>query len=159
MGEVALRRFVVLLAMCTLAACARTEAVRTSANTVFVQTAAAPACGSLGAMKVAQAMAAVETIRAGYDRYIITAGQAQNNVSVTEMPGSYQTSGSYGRGYYSATTTYRPGPTIVSGSHDQGFTIVMFRDGDNGAQQAIPARDVLGPEWQDKVKNGIRTCL
>ena len=60
---------------------------------MIIDAGAAPACGSMGAAKVAQKSAAVETIRAGYDRYIITGGQAQNNVSVTQMPGQFQTSG------------------------------------------------------------------
>jgi hypothetical protein len=47
----------------------------------------------------------------------------------------------------------------MAGSHDQGLAVAMFRDGEPGAEQAIPARDMLGPDWQEKVKNGARTCL
>jgi hypothetical protein len=36
-----------------LSACARAEAIRTSANTVMIQASAAPACGSAGAARVA----------------------------------------------------------------------------------------------------------
>ncbi len=126
---------------------------------MIVQTGAAPVCGGRGALRVAQQLAAIETIKAGYDRYIITDGQAQNNVVVSQAPGSYNTSGNYGRGFYNATTTYQPGPAIVSGSHDQGLTVVMFRNGEPGAVQALSAQDALGPDWQEKVKNGIRTCL
>jgi hypothetical protein len=126
---------------------------------MVIQTGAAPVCGGQGALRVAQQLAAIETIRAGYDSYIITGGQAQNNVAVSEMPGSYSTQGTYSRGYYQATTTYQPGPTIVSGSHDQGLAVVMFKEGEPGAQQAVSARAVLGADWQEKVKNGVRTCL
>jgi hypothetical protein len=150
---------IVLLCLLALAGCARGEAVRTSANTMVIQTGAAPVCGGQGALRVAQQLAAIETIRAGYDRYIITGGQAQNNVAVSQMPGSYSTEGTYGRGYYQATTTYQPGPTVVSGSHDQGLAVVMFREGEPGAQQAISARNMLGADWQEKVTNGVRTCL
>src|SRR5262245_63585849 len=142
-----------------LAGCAGGEAVRTSANTMVIQTTAAPVCRGTGALRVAQKLAAIETIRAGYDRYIITGGQAQNNVSMSEIPGSYNTVGTYNRGFYQATTTYQPGPTIVSGSHDQGLAIVMFREGDPGAQQAVSARAALGADWQEKVKDGVKTCL
>ena len=148
-----------LLLAVTLAGCARAQAVRASANTMIIQAGAAPICGRQGAARVAQETAAIETIRAGYDRYILTGAQAQNNVTVTQLPGSYSTSGWYGQGQYNATTTYQPGGAIVSGSHDQDLTVVMFKDGEPGSQQAIPARDALGPDWQDKVKNGIRTCL
>jgi len=152
-------RIIALALIFALAACTRGAAVRTSANTMVVQTGAAPVCGGTGALRVAQKMAAIETIRAGYDRYIITGGQAQNNVTVSQMPGSYNTVGSYGYGSYSATTTYQPGPTVVAGSHDQGLAIVMFREGEPGAQQAISARAVLGADWQEQVQNGVRTCL
>jgi hypothetical protein len=75
------------------------------------------------------------------------------------MPGSYNTTGTYNQGNYQATTTYQPGPAIVSGSHDQGLTVVMFRDGEPGAERAVSAREMLGADWQEKVKNGVHTCL
>lgn len=105
-------------------------------------------------------MAALETIKAGYDRYIITDAAAANNVRVTQMPGSYQTSGTISGGFMSASTVYRPGPTMVHGSHDQAFAIRMFRDGEPGSQQAVSAREILGPEWPRLVEQGaIRSCL
>jgi hypothetical protein len=126
---------------------------------MIIQTGAAPVCGGAGALRVAQQLAAIETVRAGYDRYIITGGQAQNNVVVTEMPGSYNTRGTFNQGNYQATTTYQPAPAIVSGSHDQGLTVVVFRDGEPGAERAVSARETLGTDWQEKVKNGVHTCL
>ncbi|WP_245305924.1 hypothetical protein [Bradyrhizobium sp. LTSP849] len=133
--------------------------MRTSANTMIVQTSAAAVCGGQGALAASQRLAAIETIRAGYDRYIITGGEAQNNVRVSQLPGSYNTEGTYGRGSYQATTTYQPGPTVVSGSHDQGLSIVMFHEGEPGAQQAVGAREVLGPDWEEKVKKGVSFCF
>lgn len=151
--------FIALTAALALAGCARSAAVRTSANTMIIQTGAAPVCGGAGALRVSQQLAAIETIKAGYDRYIINGGQSQNNVTATQLPGSYNTTATYGGGFYSGQTTYQPGPTIVRGSHDQGLSVVMFRDGDPGAAQAISAREMLGPEWPDKVKTGVHTCL
>jgi len=52
---------------------------------------------------VAAKRAAIETIRAGYDRYVIAGAQSQNNVNVTQMPGQARTSG---------TTTYVPGSMV-----------------------------------------------
>jgi hypothetical protein len=150
-------------ALCLLAAaCAKSETIRTSNNSILVQTSAAPACGATGAVKVAAQTAAVETIRAGYDRYIIAGGAGANNVSLVQGAGSSYTTGNvtYGGGYgtYSGNTTYVPGPMMSVGSHDQNLAVQMFKDGEPGASQAISARDVLGPEWQEKVKSGIRTC-
>ena len=130
---------------------------------MLIDAGAAPACGSAGAAKVAAKSAAVETIRAGYDRYIIVGAQSQNNVSVSQMPGQFHTFGtaSYGHGFgsYNSTTTYTPGPTIVAGSHDRSLGVVMFRNGESGSENAIDARQALGPEWADIVKSGVHTCL
>jgi len=158
-----MRALFVLAIAGSLCACAGAQVTRTSANTMLVDAGAAPACGSRGAARVASKSAAIETIRAGYDRYIITSGQAQNNVSVTQLPGQVQTTGvstfGGGSGTFNATSTYVPGPTIVSGSHDRSLSVIMFRHGESGAEQALDAREMLGPEWQEIVKTGIRTCL
>lgn len=86
----------------------------------------------------------------------------QNNVSMAQMPGQARTSGTmtYGGDFGSmqATTTYVRGSTIVSGSHDRALTVVMFKNGEAGSENALDARQMLGPEWQELVKNGIRTC-
>lgn len=150
---------VVALVGMALAGCAGASATRTSQNTLMIDAAAAPACGSQGAAKVAARSAAIETIKAGYDRYIIGGSQAQNNVSVSQMPGSVQTNGTYYGGVYRGTSTYMPGATVVSGSHDRQLAVIMFKNGEPGAQQALDAREQLGPEWQEQVKKGIMTCL
>jgi hypothetical protein len=126
---------------------------------MVIQTGAAPICGGPGALRVGQQLAAIETIRARYDRYIITGGQAQNNVVVSKAPGTYDTTIYGNNGFYQGTTTYTPGPTMVRGSHDQGLAIAMFRNGEPGAEQAISARDALGADWQEKVTKGVHTCF
>lgn len=153
-------RVTVLAATCAaLSACAGSTAIRTSANTAIIQTSAAPVCGGFGAAKVAQQQAAIETLKAGYDRYIIVDTASANNVRATQLPGQYHTTGMVSGGFYSGTTTYTPGPTMVYGTHDQAFAIRMFRDGEAGSQQAVSARQALGDKWQEKVKAGaIRTC-
>jgi hypothetical protein len=75
------------------------------------------------------------------------------------LPGTYNTTISGTGSMYQGTTTYTPGPTIVAGSHDQGLGVIMFREGDSGSQQALSAREILGPNWQEKVKNGVRTAF
>lgn len=146
-----------------LAACAGAQVTRTSANTMIIDAAAAPACGSLGAAKVASKAAAIETIKAGFERYIILGGSSANNVTVTQGPGTIQTSGNmtYGRGYgtYNSTSTYMPGAPMYSGTHDRSLTVVMFKKGDAGYNDALDAKTTLGPEWADVVKSGVSTCL
>jgi hypothetical protein len=145
-----------------LAGCTNSSAVRTSQNTAIIQTSAEPMCGSTGAARVAAKQAAIETIKAGYDRYIITGAASDSSVGVTQLPGQYHTYGTanvYGNyGTFNATSVYQPGPTIVTGSYDQSFAIRMFKDGEAGASQAISAREALGPEWEKIVKDGVRMC-
>jgi hypothetical protein len=148
-----------LLSALTLAACTSSNAVRTSANTAIIRTSAAPVCGGTGAARVAEQQAAIETIKAGYDRYIIVDMASANNVQVVQGPGSYRHSGTLSGGVYNGTTTYQPGMPMVYGRHEQAFAIHMFRNGEPGAGRAVRARDVLGPKWQEKVKAGrISTC-
>jgi hypothetical protein len=154
-----MRKLLALLGCVLVGACAGTNTIRTSNDTAIVQASAAPVCGGIGAARVAQKQAAIETLRAGFDRYIIYDAASANNVQVAQMPGTYQTTGIVSGGFVSATTTYQPGPTIVAGSHDQAFAIKMFREGDPMAARAISARDTLGPKWQEAVKSGsLTTC-
>lgn len=148
-----------VLSALTLAACTSSDTIRTSANTAIVRTSAAPVCGGTGASRVAQKQAAIETIKAGFDRYIIMDAASANNVQVVQGPGTYHHSGTYNRGFYSGTTTYQPGMPMVYGRHEQAFAIRMFRDGEPGAHQAIPARQTLGEKWPELVKAGsVNTC-
>lgn len=156
-------RFIGLALSCgLLSACAASSVIKTSADTAIIQTSAAPVCGGIGAARVAQEQAAIETLKAGYDRYIIYDAATSNDVRVTQMPGSYQTTGSasvYGNmATFNANTRYTPGPTIVSGRHRQTLGVKMFKDGQPGAANAVSARNTLGPDWQKIMKAGVHTC-
>lgn len=147
----------------SLASCAGAQATRTSQNTLIIDASTAPACGRSGTAKVAAASAAIETIRAGYGRYMITGQEAADNVIVSQLPGRYNSYGTAtyggGRGTFETSTTYTPGPTIISGGHDRALSIVMFKSSDPGFESAIDAREALGPDWAQMVKTGVHTCL
>src|SRR5690606_3689699 len=142
-----LTRTTFVLSALTLAGCTSSDTIRTSANTAIVRTTAAPVCGGTGAARVAQKQAAIETIKAGFDRYIILDAASANNVQVVQGPGTYHHSGTMNRGFYSGTTTYQPGMPMVYGRHEQAFAVRMFRDGEPGAHHALSAREALGPKW------------
>lgn len=146
-----------ILSIALIAGCASGSAVRTSQNTALIQATAAPSCGSAGASQVAEQQAAIETLRAGYDRYVITGGAAQNNVQVLRLPQTSTTNGNFSNNSWTANTTYST-QTVVSGSHDQSFSIVMYRDTDPEAANAISARAVLGSDWQEAVADGVSIC-
>jgi hypothetical protein len=136
--------------------------MRVSQNEAIIKTSAAPICGGVGAMTVAQKQAAIETLKAGYDRYVITAAESANNVRASQLPGTYNTVGSVNSfGRYSTintTTTYTPGPVVYSGTHDQAVGVRMFKDGEPGSDKALSARETLGPKWQTIVKEGVNVC-
>lgn len=143
-----------------LAGCASAQVTRTSANTMIINADAEPSCGSSGVAKVAARSAAIETIRAGYDRYTITGSQAFNNVHTYQLPGQYETKGRLDQyGNYYEKTTYKPGATQTTGSYDNTVSVVMFRPGDPGYEYALDARSQLGPEWQKLVRDGVNSCL
>lgn len=158
-----MRRFVAVVMAGLVSACVSAGTTRVSKNSIIVDAGAAPICGSAGAAKAAERMAAIETIRAGYERYVIVGSQAENNVSVSRGPGSFNTTGTMwtngNYGTYASSTTYTPGPTIVSGSHDRSLGVVMLNRGDAGFEQGLDAREMLGPKWQELVKSGIHSCF
>lgn len=130
---------VILLA---LAACVETSTTRLANNVIRIDVSAEPACGLTGAQKVVNEVAALETLRLGFDKYFIAGTDAQNNVRVVGYT-SYA-SGTYGYGSFNASGYSSP---IIAGSHDSSAVVVMFRSGDPEAKNAIDARSVLGADW------------
>lgn len=159
-----MRKFVlVVIAILSLTSCTHTSVIQLSQNEILLNTAAAPICGSTGSMDVAQQMAAVETLRRGFDRYLVGGAAAQNNVGVLQTGPTYsKSSGSatvVGNTVYgSSTTQYGGQQTIFYGSHDTSLRLLLLRPGDIGFDKGIDARAVLGQDWQQKVEDGVNTC-
>ncbi|RBW61164.1 hypothetical protein DS906_05135 [Ruegeria sp. A3M17] len=104
-------------------------------------------------------MAAVETIRLGYDKYLIAAMDSENNVRI--VGANYNTTGTlntYGNtGTYSGHTTATP---IIGGTQDAAVVAVMFKKNDLEAANAIDARTTLGTNWAEVVAKGKpNNCL
>ena len=97
-------------------------------------------------------MAAVETIRLGYDKYVIADSAYQDNVRVVGY--NTQTYGTYGYGGFNANTYASP---IMGGSRDAAVIVYMFKSGDPQGRQAIDARKALGADWQAIVEKGAPT--
>lgn len=147
----------------SISGCASTSVTPVAANQVMISTSAAPACGVAGAQRVAAQMAAVETIRRGFERFTIAGASAQNNVRVSQAaPTGAYTTGTFntfgGTSYGSATTMYTGGGTRISGSNDASLLVLMYQKNDPGFGNAVDARATLGPDWQKKVNDGIKTC-
>lgn len=151
----------ILIAVLALAGCARATTMPLSQDTVMITSRAAPACGPEGAQKVAIRQASVETIKRGYDRFLIVDAAARSDVGVVGYtPVTAHTTGyATATGYGSSTTTYSGGDPIISGSHRQGLIVKMFRDADPAGRNALSARTELGPKWQEAVQQDAVTCF
>lgn len=134
-----------------LAGCAQTSVMDVNANTVMVSAAADPSCGRIGAKEVAVRRAAYETLRRGFDRYVILETAGEDNTKVVgNLPIEVETkvSGSV------VDTTIDGGDAIMGGSYDQEIVVRMYRLSDPGADKAVDARRVLGPDWQKVMQKG-----
>lgn len=158
------RRAAMLMAgLVLVTGCASSSVMDVASDTFVVNTAAAPVCGQRGAQDVAVKRAAYETLRRGYDKYVILGAQSDSNVGVvgytplvanTYSSGTIKTYGNSGTYSGSSNTYVTGGQPIIAGTHDQKLAVKMFRTGDPGAERAVDARQVLGPEWQKVLTKG-----
>lgn len=155
----------VSIAALALSGCAHTSVMPVASNVFEITASAAPVCGAAGAQAVASRDAAIATLQNGYDSYVILDGQAQESLSgyTPVIANSYGTATAYGSpgmatAYGSSTTTYSGGTPIIR--HNQSLLVRMFHANDPGADSAVPARNVLGPNWQKIAAGGFpSTCL
>lgn len=119
----------------TVGGCAETSTIPLAQDTVQITARAERFCGAAGAEKLALKQAAVETIRRGYDRFIVINAQASESYAGVMASGQ---------------------PRIAL---NQGLVIKMFKDGNPQGANALPARDTLGPDWQEQIKKDSIDCL
>ncbi len=158
---------IALFGLC--AGCTRTSTVPLAADTIQITVTAAPLCGAVGAQEVAIRYAAAETIKAGFDRFIVIGQKDEDNVGVigytpmtarTTSTGTASSIGNTVNVNTQSNTTFSGGQPIVGGHHDNTLVIKMFRDSDEAAASAISARHFLGPDWQTAVQaHRIGTCF
>ena len=144
--------------------CVSTNITPISQNEIIVSTSAAPVCGRAGAQRVALQQVAVETIRRGFDTFIIAGAASQNDVRVvgfTPITSSTDFSAYYlGPSLYgNANTVTQGGAPIIGGSYYQDFAVVMYRYADPLSRKAIDARAELGPEWRSLVPEDQLSCF
>ena len=138
-----------ILLIALASGCVDTNTTQLSQNTIRVDVSAAPACGRTGAVRMVNKISAVETLRLGYDKYVIAQSASQDNVRVVGY--NTQTYGSYGYGNFNASSYATP---IVGGSRDAAGIVTMFNASDPPGRQAIDARQQLGPDWKEIVAKG-----
>ncbi len=166
-----MKRSLAALAGCVLlAGCVHTSVMQLSANTAEVTVSGAPVCGDVGTQQVAYEDAALATLRAGFDGFVIldtgeqatfagmvatpsTASTITNgNVTMTSM-------GDIASGNVESTssTVFSGDSTIPFFRHKDEIVVRMFHTDDPAYSQAVAARAVLGPTWAQKVAGGMPT--
>lgn len=125
----------VAIAALVLASCASTRATQMSADTIKIDANTAPVCAGQ-TNEIMMRRAGVETIRRGYDKYIL----------LNHGTGSVVT----GVNEYGQLSRAGTGSVIVK----------MFKANDPAGAKALSARDLLGPDWQEIVnKKEKSSCL
>jgi len=146
-----------------ISGCAATTVTPVARNQFVLATSAAPVCGRTGAAKVAAKMAAVETLKRGYQRFIILGESSQNNVSVIQTGPTYATTTGYANTYGNTTygnarTTFGGNQTIFTGSNDADLNVLMLNPGERSFNDGLDAKSELGPNWQELMAKGVQTC-
>jgi hypothetical protein len=148
------------LATLLLFGCASSSTLPLADNVVKISARTSPICGSQSTERIALQQAAAETIKRGYDKFVIMQARYNENREVIGYtPVVASTTGSYGYGNYSANTYVTGDQPIVGGSNNSGLIVKMFEADDPDAEKALPAREILGPDWKEKVKSETFTCL
>ena len=147
-----------------MAGCTSTNATPVTASAVVISTSAEPMCGRQGAQKVAFNQAAAETLRRGYDKFVIAGMHASSDVrqvGTTPVYASTTTTGQFSgsRLYANSTTNIYGGQPIMGGSHNQDLAVQMYKSSDPQGVNAIDARAQLGPDWEKKIARVQNTCF
>ena len=133
--------------------CARTSTAPLDANTIEITVRVATICSGADADRIAHRQAAVETIRRGFDDYIVMHSIGGDHI-VDEVPLTARTN-PYGN---SAATIFSEDAPLLG--HHRVMTVQMFRAGQGESGETVSARDLLGSGWETLVTKGAPdTCL
>lgn len=114
--------------------CAKSSSMPLTKSMAQITSIVTPPCDAEGAHKVANERAAVETLKYGYQRFVIV----NYNPIAGDPPGN---------------------STSMPSAHSQELTVKMFNPGEKGYREAISAKDVLGQDWEDALNQTKFDCL
>jgi len=126
-------RLTLALLAAGLVGCASVSTIPLSQNSFQLTTKATPECSADQTQKVAFKRAAAETIKRGYDPFVVNGTEFRPET--------------YGGGYYGVNTI-----------SNQALTVTMYRTGDPAGANGLVARDVLGPKWQEALAEQTFSC-
>ena len=146
-----------LLAFSCLAGCAEQSAMRVAQDTVRINVSTAPIYGTLEPQRRAMRMAADETLKSGYDKFLIVDGVNTFKPNVIgQTAATYQSSsqasvvgsssGFYGHG--TSQATYVGPQPVAMPRFESAITVKMFKNDDLGGANALDARQVIAQNAQ-----------
>lgn len=122
---------------------AASEVFQTEANSAVIFATVDSLCGKTGALRFAQQIAAITTLRQGYERFVIVEYNAESETKLESKPD-----------FWGSTYT----TTAVETGHKAEVEVLMLNQADEGFVSGLDAIQVLGPTWKEKVTDGIDTC-
>ena len=146
-------RVMIIALLGVLAGCARTSTVPVDADTIEIAVRVAAICDGRDAERLARRQAAVETIRRGFDDYVVVDSLGGDHVA-DDTPATARTNlfGDGTRALFSEDA-----PLLA---HHRVLTVRMFRAGEGDSTATVSARALLGDHWQTLVTKGVpTTCL
>ncbi|SPF75191.1 hypothetical protein ALP8811_00176 [Aliiroseovarius pelagivivens] len=147
----------------TLAAFAGCKSTNDLQSQFVLKTSTAAACGPAAAARVERELAAVETLRRGYDRFEILSSSSANNTRATVLNSTdadaYDDANVYGNTANGVTVAYFGNQKVhLTGAHETNLYVHMFKPRDRGYKTAIDAKEVLGDDWKAVATRGIHSC-
>lgn len=147
------------LSLAALAGCKSSNGLE---SRFMLRTSTVTACGPMAAARVEQELAAVETLRRGYDRFQILRNSVANSTRATVTgpthANPYATADTSGPSANGNVTYFGNQRVVMTGAHEAMMYVQMFKPRDKGYKTAIDAREVLGPDWKAIVARGIYSC-
>ena len=136
-----------------VAGCARTSTVSLDADIIEVAVHVATICDGRDADRLARRLAAVETIRRGYEDYVVIDSVGGDHVARdTSVTARTTLHGDGTRALFSEDA-----PLIA---HHRVLTVRMFPAGGGDSTASVSARAVLGDDWESLVTKGAPAiCL
>ena len=136
-----------------MAGCASTSTVSLDADTIEIAVHVATICDANDAARLARRQAAVETIRRGFDEFVVV-DSVRGDHPVDQPPVTARTT-LYGD---STTPIFSEDAPLVA--HHRVLTVRMFPAGAGGSDRAVDARTVLGDDWESVAAKGApNTCI
>ena len=146
--------FVVITGLMTvMIGCARTSTVSLDADTIEITVRVPTICEGRDAERIAHRHAAVETIRRGFQDYVVVGSVGGDHVT----DHAQVTARSVLSGDRTTLASSQDAPLLA---HHRVLTIRMYQAGQGESSAAVSAHAVLGDDWEALVTRGApTTCL